>query len=205
MDIRTFFSSKGKRWTDEEVIQLLTLVRKKESHESIATTLGRTAGAVHAQLKKLATEYYENDGMSIDTIQKMVGLPRGVIEEAIQKKATLCASKTIEKTHYAFYDTINGSSGVYTSWDDIRPHVSGQKGRIHKGFTCEEDARIWIANQDPPVPSAPKAPTVYKEPDLSPEQMEAFDAIRAGESVFLTGPGGTGKTFLIDHIRKEIT
>ena len=199
MDIRTFFTSekKGKRWTDEEVIQLLTLVRKKESHPSIAATLGRTVGAIDAQLKKLATEYYENDGMSIDTIQKMVGLPRSTIEEAIQKKTT----KNIEKSHYAFYDTMNGSSGVYTSWDDIRPHVSGQKGRIHKGFTCEEDARLWIANQDPPIPTAP---TVYVEPVLSPEQKEAFDAIRAGESVFLTGPGGTGKTFLIDHIRKEI-
>lgn len=206
MDIRTFFApataeKKGKRWTDEEVIQLLTLVRKKESHDSIAKIHERTVGGIISQLKKLATEYYENDGMSIDTIQKMVGLPRSVIEEAIQKKT----SKNIEKTHYAFYDTINGSSGVFTTWDDIRPHVSGQKGRVHKGFTCEEDAQIWIANQDPPsVPTAPTAPTVYEEPKLSPEQKEAFDAIRAGESVFLTGPGGTGKTFLIDHIRKEI-
>ena len=202
MDIRTFFTSekKGKRWTDEEVIQLLTLVRKKESHPSIAATLGRTPGAVHSHLKKLATEYYENDGMSIDTIQKMVGLSRSVIEEAIEKKTT----KNIEKSHYAFYDTENGSSGVYPSWDDIRPHVSGQKGRIHKGFTCEEDAHLWIANQDPPIPTVTTAPTAYVEPQLSPEQKEAFDAIRAGESVFLTGPGGTGKTFLIDHIRKEI-
>jgi ATP-dependent DNA helicase PIF1 len=200
MDIRTFFTSekKGKRWTDEEVIQLLTLVRKKESHESIAKTLGRTPGAVHSHLKKLAAEYYENDAMSIETIQKMVGLSRSVIEEAIQKKTT----KAIEKSHYAFYDTENGSSGVYPSWDDIRPHVSGQKGRLHKGFTCEEDAHLWIANQDPP--SVPSVPTVYKEPSLSPEQKEAFDAIRAGESVFLTGPGGTGKTFLIDHIRNNL-
>lgn len=199
MDIRTFFTSekKGKRWTDEDVIQLLTLVRKKDSHDSIAKTLGRTPGAVQSHLKKLATEYYENDGMSIDTIQKMVGLPRATIEEAIQKKTT----KAIEKSHYAFYDTENGSSGVYPSWDDIRPHVTGQKGRLHKGFTCEEDAHLWIANQDPPVPTVP---TVYKEPELSPEQKEAFDAIRAGESVFLTGPGGTGKTFLIDHIRNKL-
>lgn len=199
MDIRAFFN--GKRWTDEEVIKLLTLVRKKESHDSIATTLGRTAGAISSQLKKLATEYYENDGMSIDTIQKMVGLPRSVIEEAIQKKS-LCSTRNIEKTHYAFYDTINGSSGVFTTWEEIRPHVSGQKGRVHKGFTCEEDAKLWIANQAPPP--VPTAPTVYKEPELSPEQKEAFNAIRAGESVFLTGPGGTGKTFLIDHIREKL-
>ena len=56
MDIRTFFTNKGKRWTDDEVIHLLTLVRKKESHESIAKTLERTVGAVDSQLKKLATE-----------------------------------------------------------------------------------------------------------------------------------------------------
>lgn len=204
MDIRTFFTNKGKRWTDDEVIHLLTLVRKKESHDSIAKTLERTVGAVDSQLKKLATEYYENDGMTIETIQKMVGLPRSTIEEAIQKKS-LCTSKKLEKTHYAYYDTKDGSSGIFTSWSEINPYITGKKGIEHKGFTCEEDARLWIANQEPPsVHTAPSEPLLYKEPELSPEQKEAFDAIRAGESVFLTGPGGTGKTFLIDHIRNKL-
>lgn len=39
---------------------------------------------------------------------------------------------------------------------------------------------------------------------FSPEQREAFEAIENGESIFLTGPGGTGKSFLIREIVDEI-
>lgn len=39
---------------------------------------------------------------------------------------------------------------------------------------------------------------------FSPEQREAFEAIEAGESIFITGPGGTGKSFLIREIVDEI-
>ena len=39
---------------------------------------------------------------------------------------------------------------------------------------------------------------------FSPEQREAFEAIQNGESIFVTGPGGTGKSFLIQQIVEEI-
>ncbi len=39
---------------------------------------------------------------------------------------------------------------------------------------------------------------------FSPEQREAFEAIQNGESIFITGPGGTGKSFLIRQIVDEI-
>ena len=35
---------------------------------------------------------------------------------------------------------------------------------------------------------------------LNPEQRAAFDAVVAGRSVFITGPGGTGKSFLLQTI-----
>lgn len=35
---------------------------------------------------------------------------------------------------------------------------------------------------------------------LNPKQQEAFDRIMAGESLFVTGPGGSGKSYLIRHI-----
>lgn len=37
---------------------------------------------------------------------------------------------------------------------------------------------------------------------LSPEQRQAAHLIEAGLNVFVTGPGGTGKSFLIDLVRK---
>jgi ATP-dependent DNA helicase PIF1 len=39
---------------------------------------------------------------------------------------------------------------------------------------------------------------------LNPKQQEAFDAIQRGESIFLTGPGGTGKSFLIHYIYEQL-
>jgi ATP-dependent DNA helicase PIF1 len=38
--------------------------------------------------------------------------------------------------------------------------------------------------------------------NLSKEQMEVFEYIKSGKNVFITGPGGTGKTFLIQNIYK---
>ena len=35
---------------------------------------------------------------------------------------------------------------------------------------------------------------------FSDEQQEAFKIFNQGENIFLTGPGGTGKTALIKHI-----
>ncbi len=42
------------------------------------------------------------------------------------------------------------------------------------------------------------------EDTLSPEQKEAYDAILEGKSVFLTGPGGTGKSYLLGLLAKDI-
>lgn len=39
---------------------------------------------------------------------------------------------------------------------------------------------------------------------LNPGQQKALEAIIEGRSVFLTGPGGTGKSFLIRHIVQEL-
>lgn len=40
---------------------------------------------------------------------------------------------------------------------------------------------------------------------LNPGQQEALDAVLTGQNVFLTGPGGTGKSFLIQRIVEELT
>ena len=36
--------------------------------------------------------------------------------------------------------------------------------------------------------------------ELSPEQKYAFSKFTKGENLFITGPGGTGKTHLIKHL-----
>ena len=38
---------------------------------------------------------------------------------------------------------------------------------------------------------------------MNPAQRAAFDAIMAGKSIFLTGPGGTGKSFLLQNLHDQ--
>jgi ATP-dependent DNA helicase PIF1 len=41
-------------------------------------------------------------------------------------------------------------------------------------------------------------------PNLTEEQQKAFDAIVQGKSIFITGPGGTGKSFLLKYLYHHI-
>jgi Cdc6-like AAA superfamily ATPase len=49
-----------------------------------------------------------------------------------------------------------------------------------------------------------KSDTVTDESHLSPGQSRCIDAIREGKSVFFTGAAGTGKSFLMNHILKNV-
>jgi ATP-dependent DNA helicase PIF1 len=43
--------------------------------------------------------------------------------------------------------------------------------------------------------------SAFPAESLSPEQQYAFDKFKQGHNLFITGPGGTGKTKLIHHLR----
>ena len=54
------------------------------------------------------------------------------------------------------------------------------------------------------LPDVKDLKEIYQPPDtlsqLNPQQRMAFDAIIAKKSIFLTGPGGTGKSFLLETL-----
>jgi ATP-dependent DNA helicase PIF1 len=50
------------------------------------------------------------------------------------------------------------------------------------------------------APSALAGPSKGAMDKLNAEQRRAFDAIVAGKSIFITGPGGTGKSFLLQTL-----
>ena len=59
---------RGKKWDYDEVLQLLSSIRKKKSIEDIAIEHQRTIGAINSERRKLAADYWFNDKRPIEEI-----------------------------------------------------------------------------------------------------------------------------------------
>ena len=86
LDMSKYPSRLGAAWKDEELIQLLTSIKNKESIQDIAKKHSRTEGGIRSRLRVLAAEYYTNDDKSIDEIKAITGLDKESIIDAIQKR-----------------------------------------------------------------------------------------------------------------------
>ena len=131
--------NKGKRWTDEEIIQLLTSVRKKKTHEELAVAHGRSKNSIFQKLKALAIDYYEGEGKTVEEIQRFTGLSKEVIEQAILESS---APKI-----YAYYQTSTGNSGISRSWEEFSSMIKGLKQITHRSLSSEEEAAAWIESK----------------------------------------------------------
>ena len=108
-----------------------------------------------------------------------------------------------------FYGVQKGHvPGVYTTWEDAQSQIRGFVGARHKSFGTEEEAETYVkegaegyivemADDKEFVLYQPVSPPVDT---MNTAQRAAFDAIMAGKSIFLTGPGGTGKSFLLQNL-----
>ena len=86
--------------------------------------------------------------------------------------------------------------GVYTTWEEAQEQVASFPGAVFKGFATVEDAEAYIAA----TVVEPILTGAIGITDLNTEQKAAFDAVISGESIFITGPGGTGKSFLLQTL-----
>ena len=92
----------GTKWDNIEIHNLLLMVQQKKSIQQIAEEHQRTTGAISAQLRKLAYEYWANHKKPIEEISAITGLSRSEIEEVIKKKTEFqskdqsCSSETRE-------------------------------------------------------------------------------------------------------------
>jgi len=76
----------GTHWSDEEVRRLLSGIHKKKSVKEIASEHERTPGAIKAQLKKMAADYWFHDWRTVDQIMVYTGLTKREVEGAIKHR-----------------------------------------------------------------------------------------------------------------------
>ena len=76
----------GKPWTEEEIKKLLAGVSKGCSMNTLAINHQRTVGGITGRLREMAADYYCNNEMSIEKIQKFTGLSKEDIAESISRR-----------------------------------------------------------------------------------------------------------------------
>ena len=82
---------------------------------------------------------------------------------------------------------------------DIRKYTSVIKKETHEPTTA---TTATPASEAPPVVPVPGEKPPGIDASMSPEQILAFEKYKSGQNVFITGPGGTGKSALIREIYK---
>ena len=95
--------SKGKRWSDEEVVQLLAELvdPSNKSFAAIATTHGRTRGAIESRAREIAVDMVEK-GESASEVERCTRMTPEQLVEAVAKRAERLAAqkrKKEEKIH----------------------------------------------------------------------------------------------------------
>jgi ATP-dependent DNA helicase PIF1 len=88
--------------------------------------------------------------------------------------------------------------GLYETWEEARDQVASFPGAMFKGFPTVEEAEAYMATTTVEPIGEIVATTAVT--GLNAEQKAAFDAVVSGESIFITGPGGTGKSFLLQTL-----
>ena len=74
------------RWTEEEMVKLLSLVRKKKTLQEMADAHQRTKTSIKTKLRCIAADYYFNDKRPIEEIEKYTGLSKEDIMDAIRNR-----------------------------------------------------------------------------------------------------------------------
>lgn len=115
----------------------------------------------------------------------------------------------------SFYAVKKGiSEGIYESWEDCKSQIDNFSGSQYKKFKTREEAQEYMDTKEIVVAAAGVAAAAGAPPqpiqthdysNLSPDQLYAFNQYSLGNNLFITGPGGTGKSYLIKCIRDDLT
>ena len=175
----------GKKWSVQEEDLLLACIKEGKSHANISVEFKRTEGGISSKLRDLAVRYF-NDEEPIQIIMKLTGLSEEIINEALIHKKSK-NEKEKEKKKKPTQDI-----RVMMEEMSINKIIKDMKQETH-----EEKENIKYEPQEPIIPLE----IVYT---LNEEQQAVLDQVFEEKNVFVTGPGGTGKTLIIRELRRQL-
>jgi ATP-dependent DNA helicase PIF1 len=116
------------------------------------------------------------------------------------ESASATASASVSASATSFYAVRRGIvPGIYTSWEECKAQIDGFPGAQYKKFKLAQEAEVFMNT----IQVGNSQNEINLE-SLSLEQKYAFYKYRAGSNLFITGPGGTGKSHLIKTIRQDL-
>jgi ATP-dependent DNA helicase PIF1 len=218
---KAYYVNSGSPWTE-----LMDSELRKDFTDSLnIIELGdkykRTPGGISARLKALDL---------ISNTQKVAGYTEYKASELYNEILEGGSGYKKKPAFYAVHSSIN--SGVYDSWAEATTYIKGVPGVKHKKFPDSESAHEWLKTHDVVIPQVklpsstsrlfagvhsyvkkseepveeealqPQPPPPLKD-SLNTEQLDALNKILDGQSIFLTGPGGSGKSYLLEALQQE--
>lgn len=143
------------------------------------------------QVHGIGPKFISNYGPDIINIcgNKDIGTP---VDLPMPTKLT-----TSKSNYYAV--AVGRVPGIYETWSDVQDMTRGYAGAIHKGFPTLQDAETWLSEYTDSMNTLAVDSMLTVE-SLSEDQQKVLRAIDQGDNVFMSGQGGTGKSFLIRHL-----
>lgn len=98
-----------------------------------------------------------------------------------------------------YYAVAKGHNpGIYTDWLTTQENIKGFSSAVYEGFKTMIEAQEYLDKYN--LKNPPSVANISRLDTLTHEQLSVFEHLLEGESIFLTGGGGCGKSYLLSVI-----
>jgi ATP-dependent DNA helicase PIF1 len=108
----------------------------------------------------------------------------------------------MSSSKHKYYAVAKGHNpGIYTDWATTNENVKGFSGAVYESFDTAIEAQEYLDKYNSKNPPTNLPPSRLET--LTREQLAVIDHLLENESLFLTGGGGVGKSYLLSVIYTE--